>query len=126
MFKKNTFILGFLLTVSLLVFSPFMSFAATGDIVDTASMSDKTGLANVDITRILTNVLNWMLGVIGIIALIGFVISGGQYILSGGDEKMMEKGKHNMQYSIMGIVVVLGSFVIIKAIDAILKGSVMW
>jgi hypothetical protein len=100
-----------------------MSFAATVAGVD---MPENTGLTNIKIAKILENVLNWLLGVIGIIALISFVISGGQYMLASGDDKLMENGKRNMLYSIIGMIVVLGSFVVIQAIDSMLSGSSTW
>lgn len=80
-----------------------------------------TGLADRGIKDILTNLLNWLLGIVGIIALGGFVISGIQYVISTGSEEMMETAKHNMVYSLIGIIVALGGVVIIRAIDAALN-----
>jgi len=84
-----------------------------------------TGLANPSggIKAILTNLLTWLLGVVGIIAIIGFVISGIQYIMAAGDEKIIETAKRNMLYSIIGVIVVLASFVIIQAIDYALRAQ---
>lgn len=74
------------------------------------------------IKQILTNLLTWLLGIVGIIALIGFVISGIQYIISTGDDTRMETAKKNMTYSIIGIIVALAGFVIVQAIDFALRG----
>jgi len=82
-----------------------------------------TGLSDKTIQQILTNFLNWLLMIVGIIALIGFAISGVQYILSAGEEKAMETAKRNALYSVMGVVVVLSGYVIIKAIDAALTAT---
>ncbi|MFA6973661.1 MAG: pilin [Parcubacteria group bacterium] len=82
-----------------------------------------TGLADSNIKDILTNLLRWLLGIVGVIALIGFAISGIQYIVASGDEGIMETAKKNMLYSIIGIVVVLASFVIIQAIDFALRAK---
>lgn len=72
---------------------------------------------------IVKNVLNWMLGLVGIIAIIGFVISGFQYITASGSEKIVETAKRNMTYSVIGVIVALSGFVIIQAIDAALRGN---
>jgi hypothetical protein len=85
-----------------------------------------TGLSDRSIKDILTNLLNWLLMIVGIIALIGFIISGIQYILAAGDEKLMELGKKNMLYSIMGIVVVMASLVVVQAIDYALRAQSMF
>ncbi|MDO8240642.1 MAG: pilin [Candidatus Moranbacteria bacterium] len=75
------------------------------------------------IKSILKNLLIWLLEIVGVVALIGFVIAGTQYILASGDEKLAEAGKKNMTYAIIGMVVVLSSFVVIKAIDYALRAS---
>jgi hypothetical protein len=75
------------------------------------------------IQGILENVLKWILGIFGTIAIISFVVSGMQYFFATGDEKRMDTAKRNMLYSIIGIVVALASVVIIVAIDAALRGT---
>jgi len=82
-----------------------------------------TGLSSSTVQDILLNLLKWLLMIVGIIALIGFVISGIQYILAAGSEKLMETAKRNMVYSTIGVVVVLAGLVIVKAIDAALRAT---
>jgi flagellar biosynthesis protein FlhB len=66
--------------------------------------------------------MNWLLAILGVIAVIAFVISGMQYLLSAGDEDWIEMAKRNMKYSIVGIVVALSGLIIIRAIDSLLQG----
>jgi len=75
------------------------------------------------IKAILENILKWILGIFGTIAIISFVVSGLQYFMAAGDEKNMDTAKRNMTYSIIGIIVALASFVIIQAIDTALRGN---
>lgn len=82
-----------------------------------------TGLSDASVADILKSLMNWLLGIFGFIAIIGFVISGLQYFFAAGDEKTAETAKRNMQYSIIGIIVALSGFVIIKAVDAALSGT---
>ena len=67
---------------------------------------------------IIQNTLSWLLGILGFIAVIGFVISGIQYLIAAGDESMIEKAKTNMTYSIVGVIVALMGYVIIQAVGA--------
>ncbi|MFA5961504.1 MAG: hypothetical protein WC848_02395 [Parcubacteria group bacterium] len=71
---------------------------------------------------IFTNVANWLLSIIGIIAIISFVISGVQYFLVATDEKMLETAKKTMMTSIIGIVVALFGYIAIKTVEMLLKG----
>lgn len=75
------------------------------------------------VLQIIGNVLIWILSIFGFLGLISFIISGIQYILSTGDEKMIDTAKRNMKWSIIGIVVALSGVVIIYAIDKMLRGN---
>ena len=72
---------------------------------------------------ILVNVLNWLLSIIGIIAIIGFIISGFQYFMTGVDEKSVEKAKKTATASVIGIIIALSGYVVIAAVEKILKGT---
>ncbi|MCX6761569.1 MAG: hypothetical protein NTY33_01865 [Candidatus Moranbacteria bacterium] len=83
-----------------------------------------TGLpTNTNLVKgIFVNIANFLLGIIGIIALISFVISGVQYFLVATDEKMLETAKKTMMTSIIGIFVALFGYIAVKTVEAILKG----
>jgi len=81
----------------------------------------KFGLPQGSVFGIISNILVWLLGILGILGVIGFVISGIIYLLSTGDETMIERAKKAMQWSIVGIIVALLGVVIIQAIDLMLR-----
>lgn len=91
----------------------------------TADIGPGTGLPDTagGIKGILTNILNFLLGMVGIIAIISFVVSGIQYFLAAGDETIMQTAKRNMLYSTIGIIIALSGFIVVRAIDAILNAS---
>ena len=71
----------------------------------------------------IANTLSWLLAVLGFIAVMGFVISGLQYLLAAGDEGMAERAKNAMKFSIIGVIVALMGYVVIRAINAWLGAS---
>lgn len=75
------------------------------------------------VVAIITNFLDWLLGIVGVIAIIAFMVSGLQYFFSAGDDKMIETAKRNMTYSIIGVIIALSGFIIIKAIDYALRAN---
>ncbi len=83
----------------------------------------RTGLSDKSVIDIIATLLAWLLAIFGFIALLGFIISGLQYLLSAGNENMAETAKRNMKYSIIGILVALSGFIIIQAIDTLLKAQ---
>jgi len=86
------------------------------------STPSNTGLSEAKISDILSNLMTWLLGIAGIIALIAFVISGIQYLTAAGSDTQMEAAKRNLLYSIIGVIVASAGMVIIKAIDTFLRG----
>ena len=82
-----------------------------------------TGLPAGSIIGIITAIMNWLLVVVGILGVIGFVIAGIIYLTAAGDEEQIAKGKQAMIYSIVGVIVALLGVVIIQAVQALLGGS---
>lgn len=84
---------------------------------------ENTGLSGQTVQQILSNLLFWLLAVFATIAVIAFLISGIQYLISSGDEKMAETAKRNMVYSIIGILIGLSGLIVLKAISALLNAN---
>lgn len=82
-----------------------------------------TGLPVGSVTGIITNGMNWLLYIVGILGVIGFVIAGILYLTAAGDEGRIEKGKETMIASITGVIVALLGVIIIKAVQGILGGQ---
>jgi hypothetical protein len=75
------------------------------------------------VTDVLLTFMNWILGLLGLFGIIAFVISGIQYLVSAGDDDTISTAKRNMKYSIIGVMVALSGFIIIQAVDTLLKGT---
>jgi hypothetical protein len=78
--------------------------------------------AGLSLLEIATRVLELLLSILGIIAIISIVIGGGMYLTAYGDEKKIDTAKEIIKYSILGIVVALGSLVIVRQIAALIGG----
>ena len=124
---KKMFFAATLLFVAFSFFIPTVSALTcpTADytIVGGVCVPTDTGLSSSPVSTILSKFMGWLLGILGFIGIIAFVISGMQYLTSAGDEKLAETAKNNMKYSIIGMVVALSGFIIIKAIGALLSGT---
>jgi hypothetical protein len=75
---------------------------------------------NTSIYQVLVNVIYWILGILAALTILVIIISGVQYIVSAGDERMVEAAKKNIKWAIIGLVVALCSLVIVRAISALL------
>lgn len=66
-----------------------------------------------------TNIANGAFALAGIAAVILITLSGIRLLLSGGDPVKVEKSKKSMTYAIIGFVIILLSFTILKAISLV-------
>jgi hypothetical protein len=82
-----------------------------------------SGMATGSFSTLLTYVVNFILSILGILGIVGIAVAGVLYITSGGDEKRTENAKKWMLYSIVGIIVAILGYVIVKTIESILVGG---
>ncbi|MBP9751596.1 MAG: hypothetical protein KBD19_01915 [Candidatus Moranbacteria bacterium] len=75
-----------------------------------------TGLSAASPGSIIVKVVNWLMGIIGIIAILMFIVSGWMYLTAAGDEKKTETAKSNITYTIIGVAVALTAFIIVRLV----------
>ncbi|MDD5396960.1 MAG: hypothetical protein PHW24_02765 [Candidatus Moranbacteria bacterium] len=66
------------------------------------------------VSHIGINVLFFLLSVAGIVAIISLVLAGVKYFLAIGDEKVMESAKRSATYASWGILLAMGSMILIR------------
>ena len=74
-------------------------------------------------TAIGTNVLNFLLSIVGILGIIGLVMGGGFYLTSYTDSKQAEKGKSIATYSLIGITIALAAMILVRQIATLLTSQ---
>lgn len=62
------------------------------------------------------NVTNFVLGFLGIIAVVIVIYGGFLYVTAAGQEEQATKGKKSITYAVIGIVLILGSFAIVNTL----------
>ncbi len=82
-----------------------------------------TNLPGGTITDIINTIMQWILALIGVIAVIAFVIAGILYLTAAGDEDRMQQAKRAMIYAIIGVIVALVGLVILRAVYVMLQGN---
>lgn len=82
------------------------------------------GDSGTTIPSVLTNVVNWLLGLAGILALLALVWGGIRYITALGNESTAAEAKKIITWAVIGLLVVGGSYAIINTVvNSILKAS---
>ena len=68
------------------------------------------------LSDIAIRVLNFLLGTLGIVALIMLVIGAMLYLTSAGDEDRIEQGKEIFKYSLIGVVIAMSSMILVQQV----------
>ena len=74
------------------------------------------------LTEIVQSILNWIFGIIGIVAVVMIIIGGFNFMTSAGDPGKVKKGKDTILYGIIGLVIAILAFAIVNfVINGIFK-----
>ena len=76
-----------------------------------------------DLTGNITQILNAIIGALGIVAVVVMIIGGVQYMTSSGDAGKVKKAKDTILYGMIGLIVCALAFAIVNfVISTILAG----
>lgn len=65
---------------------------------------------------LIDNVTDWILGITGAIAVIFIIYGGFRYITASGNSQQMETAKNILIKAIIGLVIIVVAYVIVKAV----------
>ena len=106
--------------LALMMAAPLVSFAQWIDPTADPNLTG-SGLTGDSTAVVITNFMNYLLTIIGILAVIVFIIAGIMYITAAGDEDQIGKAKKAMTYAIIGLVVALLGLVITNAVSNVIN-----
>jgi type IV secretory pathway VirB2 component (pilin) len=72
------------------------------------------GGTTTDLNTMIKSVLNWIFGIIGIVAVVMIIIGGFNMMISAGDPGKVKKGKDTILYGIIGLVISILAFAIVN------------
>ena len=75
------------------------------------------------IGQVISKIIPIALGIGGMLAVIFIIISGIQFVTSGGDPKGAAAAKDRLVYAIIGFVILILAFAILQIIDKIFLGT---
>jgi hypothetical protein len=119
MFKNNfrNFSLLFILILALLVISwPLIEIKA--DLPPSGGIENP--LEADTFTELFVGIANWVAGIVASLAALMIVIGGIQYMISGGNEEKVASARRTILWAVIGLIVVLGSWGLLRALLEIL------
>jgi len=84
---------------------------------DIPIVSPVTPSGDLSIAAVLGNIIGWILGLAGGIAVLFLILGGLQYITSSGNKDKAEQAKQTILYAVIGLIVIALSFVIVTFVS---------
>lgn len=107
--KKKILSTG-ILTTAIAAAIPLATRAVSIDTTGVGSL----GLGTADLKATVINIINWVLGLLGIIAVIMILIGGFQWMTAAGNEEKVEKAKKIISAAIVGLIIILLAWAIVN------------
>ena len=107
---KNIIKIAGPMALLLLMLVPVVAFAA--DLPEAGALPENSGLPETDLPSFIGTIIQWILGIIGVILIALFVYGGFTYATSAGSQDKIDTGKKIMMYAIIGIVIIVIAFVL--------------
>jgi hypothetical protein len=86
------------------------------------SLSNPLGSTNT-VPKLIGNIINGALGVVGSLALLMFIYGGFTWMLAAGNEQAVEKGKNILMWAAIGLVVIFASYSLVSFVINNLTGA---
>ena len=118
--KNKIWPTGILFFLASLGLKPANVFGQVSNLQKQIGDAQTAGLPNTSIYDIILSALQYLLGIVGILAIVMIVFAGIMYMASTGEEEQIEKAKKMLTYAIVGLVIALLGLVVVSAIFTIL------
>lgn len=105
--KRN--LLTALATVATLAL-PTASYA----VISYVDPSTSIGLGTADLKDTVVNIINWVLGLLGIVAVIMILWGGFTWLTAAGNEEKVEKAREVISAAVIGLVIILLAWAIVN------------
>lgn len=94
--------------------NPFIVYAASwGDCLQNGDVATIQCLE-----PLFTNIVTAVLALVGVALFVMFVIGGFKFLVSGGDQKQLQSAQQTLTYAVIGLVVIVVAYLILRTIYA--------
>jgi amino acid transporter len=124
--KVNWLVVAQMVVVMALALAPFIGIHhADAQLNRNFPCDPSTGIrcTETSIPQIFRTIINWALGIAFGVAVIFLIIGGFRYITAGGNEESVEKGKSSVINALIGIVIIVLSYVIVNVVANLVTGN---
>lgn len=90
-----------------------------GDVVSDINVNQGS-----DLLGVVTRIINWVLGILGLVAVIIIIIAGFEWMTAGGDPDKVTNARKRMQQALIGLAIILAAWLIVSFVLNTLVGEI--
>jgi len=90
---------------------PVVAAAATPYSIE--DIGGSVGLGTADLKATVVNIIQWVLGILALVAVVMIIIGGFQWMTASGNEEKIEKAKKVISAAVIGLIIVLLAWAIV-------------
>lgn len=94
-----------------LVLTPFVAAAQTSFSIE--NVGGSVGLGTSDLKETVVNVIQWVLGILALVAVLMIIIGGFQWMTAAGNDERIDKAKKIISAAVIGLIIVLLAWAIV-------------
>ena len=111
------FKVGEVVLVGIIMAAPFVALAAGSVLnVNCSSLNGVNCTQNTGLVSLAVIVLNWILGVAGLVAVIFLIWGGFRYLTAGGNEDSTKAARTTIINALIGLVIIILAYVIVSVV----------
>ncbi|MFH1207068.1 MAG: Ig-like domain-containing protein [Patescibacteria group bacterium] len=118
--NKKTFFLGalfgFLALAGLLAFTLWLTTSPTLAVTVDSGLGSTLGLGTADLESTIIKILQWALGLLGLVAVIIIMYGGFVWLTAAGNEEKIKKAKRILRDAVIGLVIIMLAWAIVTFI----------
>lgn len=104
--------------LSLILLMTFMFLGSVGFVAAQVQMPS-TDLPETTVEEILENVVNWIMGIITLVAAIVIIIAGIMWATAGGNEEQQAKARKMLISGVIGLIIALAAWGILTVVSGL-------
>lgn len=116
--KKKIFLLAILMLFFSLSAQPALAETGVSELrQNLGAFGAQTGLgsgADSDLKGKVANIINVILGFLGLLAVVMIIMAGFKWMMAGGNEETVKDARNNIKNAVIGLAIIFASFIIVN------------
>ncbi len=94
-----------------------------GAVIPDPACYESGGYSIYHIILLIYNIIQWLLGISGTVALLMFVVGGFYWLVAAGEKDRVKKGQDALINAVIGLIIVFGSWIFVNFVVGLFVGQ---